>query len=34
MIEGKCRTCLGCNLLELEEFKGKQKCENYIEYRR
>lgn len=27
---GKCKTCLGCNRLELIEFKGTYRCENYI----
>lgn len=26
----KCITCLGCNRLELEEFIGVLRCENYI----
>lgn len=25
-----CQNCLGCNLLELETFKGKYRCEYYI----
>lgn len=25
-----CRTCLGCNLLEDKNFKGKDKCEYYV----
>ena len=28
---GKCVKCLGCNRLELENFKGVLRCENYIE---
>lgn len=27
---GKCIKCLGCNRLELENFKGTYRCENYI----
>ncbi len=27
----KCKQCLGCNLLELETFKGKYRCENFID---
>ena len=27
---GKCKNCLGCNLLELENFKGKYRCENFV----
>ena len=26
----KCRQCLGCNLLELETFKGKYRCEKFV----
>jgi len=29
-IKGKCKTCLGCNLLEDFGFKGKKKCKYYI----
>lgn len=25
-----CRSCLGCNLLEDKNFKGKDKCEYYV----
>lgn len=25
-----CRTCLGCNLLEDKNFKGKGRCEYYV----
>ena len=25
----KCDKCLGCNLLEDKEFKGKQRCINF-----
>ena len=25
-----CKTCLGCNLLEDKNFKGKDKCEYYV----
>lgn len=28
-LTGKCKTCLGCNLLELKYFKGKENCNNY-----
>lgn len=27
----KCLKCLGCNLLELENFKGKYRCENFVD---
>lgn len=30
-IIGKCKNCIGCNLLELENFKGKYRCENFID---
>jgi len=30
-INNKCKKCLGCNRLELENFKGVYRCENYIE---
>lgn len=26
---GICKTCLGCNKLELKEFKGTYQCNNY-----
>ena len=26
----KCHTCLGCNKLELEDFNGVYRCNNYI----
>lgn len=29
-IETKCKTCLGCNKQELEDFKEVYRCENYI----
>lgn len=29
-IKGKCKSCLGCNLLEDFGFKGRKKCKNYI----
>lgn len=29
-LKGKCTTCLGCNRLELEEFEGYYRCENYM----
>lgn len=25
-----CRSCLGCNLIENKNFKGKDKCEYYV----
>ncbi len=28
-LTGKCKTCLGCSLLELKYFKGKEDCVNY-----
>lgn len=28
-ITGKCKSCLGCNRLEIEEFKGIEECSNY-----
>lgn len=28
---GKCKNCIGCNLLELENFKGKYRCENFVD---
>lgn len=30
-LKGKCKTCLGCNRLEDENFTGIWRCENYIE---
>lgn len=30
-LHGKCPTCLGCNRLEQEDFKGIWRCEYYIE---
>ena len=27
---GICKTCLGCNLLEDKNFKGKDRCEYYV----
>lgn len=27
----KCYTCLGCNRLELEDFNGIYRCNNYVE---
>ena len=32
-LETKCETCLECNRLELEDFKGVYRCENYIKGR-
>lgn len=29
-LKGKCSTCLGCNLLENEDFSGYYRCENYV----
>lgn len=29
----KCYSCLGCNRLEQEEFKGVYRCENYMKGR-
>lgn len=26
----KCITCMGCNRLELKEFVGTYRCENYV----
>lgn len=26
----KCSSCLGCNLLELPQFRGKKECDNYV----
>lgn len=31
-MEYKCKTCGGCNRLELPEFKGTYRCENYINF--
>lgn len=28
-LKGKCKTCLGCNQLELKEFRGVYECKNY-----
>lgn len=28
---GKCKTCLGCQRLEQEDFKGVYRCQYYIE---
>lgn len=33
-LKGKCNTCIGCNLLEREDFKGYYRCENYIKTER
>jgi hypothetical protein len=27
----KCKRCLGCNLLESENFKGKYRCEKFVD---
>lgn len=29
-LTGKCKTCMGCNLLEITFFRGKNECENYV----
>lgn len=29
-LTGKCKTCMGCNLLELQFFRGKNECANYV----
>lgn len=29
-MEYKCETCLGCNRLLIEDFKGTYRCDNYI----
>ena len=29
-LKGKCTTCIGCNRLELENFEGYYRCENYV----
>lgn len=29
-LKGICRTCLGCNKLELEEFEGVYSCPNEL----
>ena len=28
---GKCKICIGCSLLEMENFRGKYKCENFVD---
>ena len=28
-LKGKCKTCLGCGLLEDKGFKGRKKCKYY-----
>lgn len=30
MLETKCKTCLGCNRLEMPDFKEVYRCENYM----
>lgn len=30
MMETKCKSCMGCNRLELAEFKEIYRCENYM----
>lgn len=27
---GKCPTCLGCNRLDLKDFKGVYRCNSYV----
>ena len=27
-----CKNCLGCNMLEIKDFIGTNKCSNYVEY--
>ena len=29
-LKGKCKTCLGCNQLELKKFNGVYECKNYM----
>lgn len=29
-LKGKCKTCLGCNQLELKSFSGVYECKNYM----
>ena len=29
-LKGKCKTCLGCNMLDDFGFKGRKKCDRYI----
>lgn len=29
-LKGKCKTCSGCNQLELKEFRGVYECKNYV----
>lgn len=29
-LKGKCKTCLGCNMLNDFGFKGRKKCKGYI----
>lgn len=29
-LKGKCKNCLGCNLLDDFAFKGRNKCKNYV----
>lgn len=31
-VMGKCRDCYGCNRLEMIEFHGVYRCDNYIKY--
>lgn len=30
-LHGKCPTCLGCNRLDLKDFKGVYRCDYYVE---
>lgn len=32
-LKGKCKTCLGCSLLEDYAFKGRKYCKYYIDSR-
>ena len=29
-LKGKCRKCLGCNLLEYREFNGRKHCKYFV----
>lgn len=29
-LKGKCKTCIGCNQLELKSFTGKYECKDYV----
>ena len=30
-LKGLCKTCLGCNRLEIENYIGTAQCKNYID---